>query len=319
MEAPIVTYVGEICEPSIRGVLTSCAGVAVMLGITTVYLLGSITTWRNTALICCCVPITTAVAICFVPETPFWLMAKNRKEDAMKSLMWLRGWVSDPKHVEKEFKEIQRYSEDSNRCVMCQKSDSKCTHKSGSSQELWKELFRKRTLKPFILVLTMFLFCQFSGLVGMRPYFVQIFQAFSVPIDASMATVVIGVLGFAANIACTCLIKVLGKRKLALISMLGTCVSISALAVYSYIALPPGLTSFEKHVEQDSNNNLGLIPLILIYTLAFFTSFGLIPVPWMLLSEVFPFKYEKNFLRKYCFNKLRFSGREVLRLESQRP
>lgn len=290
MEAPIVTYVGEICEPSIRGVLTSCAGVAVMLGFSTVYLLGSITTWRITALICCCVPITTAVAICFVPETPFWLMAKNRKEDALKSLMWLRGWVSDPKHVEKEFKEIQRYSEDTNRCIMCQKSDSKCTHKASSSSELWKELFRKRTLKPFALVITMFLFCQFSGLTGMRPYLVQIFQAFSVPIDASWATVVIGILGFVANIACTCLIKTIGKRKLALISMLGTCVSITALAIYAYKVLPPGLTSFEKHVAKDPTNSLGYVPLILIYAVAFFTSFGLIPVPWMLLSEVFPFK-----------------------------
>lgn len=26
MEAPIITYVGEICQASIRGVLTSCAG-----------------------------------------------------------------------------------------------------------------------------------------------------------------------------------------------------------------------------------------------------------------------------------------------------
>lgn len=26
MEAPIITYVGEICEPQIRGILTACAG-----------------------------------------------------------------------------------------------------------------------------------------------------------------------------------------------------------------------------------------------------------------------------------------------------
>lgn len=292
MEAPIVTYVGEICQPSIRGILTSCAGVAVMLGFSLVYLLGSITTWRFTALICCSVPVTTAVAICFVPETPFWLMAKKRKEDALKSLMWLRGWVSDPKHVEKEFKEIERYSEDSNRCIACQKSDSKCIHKSSSSKELLKELCRKRTLKPFTLVITMFMFCQFSGLSAMRPYFVQIFQAFSVPIDASWATVVIGILGFAANIACTILIKPLGKRKIALISMLGTCISITALAIYAYKVLPPGLTSFEKHVSQEERNVLGYIPLTFIYTLAFFTSFGLMPVPWMLLSEVFPFKWD---------------------------
>lgn len=289
MEAPIVTYVGEICQPSIRGILTSCAGVAVMLGFSTVFFLGSITTWRITALVCCSVPIVTAIAICFVPETPFWLMAKNRKEDALKSLMWLRGWVKDPKHVEKEFKEIQRYSEDTNRCVACQKSESKCTHKT-STAELLKELLRKRTLKPFMLVITMFLFCQFSGLSAMRPYLVQIFQTYSIPIDSSWATVMIGVLGFAANISCTCLIKPLGKRKIALISMLGTCICVTSLAIYSYQVLPSGTNSFQKHAVQPESNPLGYIPLACIYGLAYFTSFGLMPVPWMLLSEVFPFK-----------------------------
>lgn len=264
-------------------------GVAVMMGFTTVYTLGSITTWRITALVCSCVPITTAIAICFVPETPFWLMAKDRKEDALKSLMWLRGWVSDPKHVDSEFKEIERYSKDSNRCITCQKADIKCNHGSSSTRDIAKELLRKRTLKPFTLVLSMFFFCQFSGLTAMRPYAVQIFQTFSVPLDASWATVIVGILGFAANIACTVLIKPFGKRKIALISMFGTCVSMIALVIYAYRVLPSGTTSFEKHVTQE-HNTLGIIPLVFIYTLAFFTSFGLIPVPWALLSEVFPFK-----------------------------
>lgn len=291
MEAPIVTYVGEICQPSIRGILTSCAGVAVMLGFSTVFFLGGITTWRTTALICCSIPVVTAIAICFVPETPFWLMSKNRKEDAKKSLMWLRGWVSDPKIIEPEFKEIERYSEDSNRCISCQKSDQKCPHKSASTRELMNELLRKRTLKPFFLVMTMFFFCQFSGLVAMRPYLVQIFQTFSVPIDASWATFVIGTLGFTANIACTILIKPVGKRKIALVSMLGTCCSIISLTIYSFKQLPAGTSSFAKHDTQvHMDNVLGYIPLTLIFMIAFFTSFGLMPVPWMLLSEVFPFK-----------------------------
>lgn len=291
MEAPIVTYVGEICQPSIRGVLTSCAGVAVMLGFSTVFFLGGITTWRMTALICSMVPVVTVIAICFVPETPFWLMAKNRKEEAKRSLMWLRGWVKDPSTIESEYKEIERYSEDSNRCVACQKSNSKCTHKAFSAHQLMQELTRKRTLKPFFIVMTMFTFCQFSGLVAMRPYLVQIFQTYQVPIDASWATFVIGILGFFANISCTVLIKPFGKRTIALISMCGTCLSVALLTIYSFQHLPAGTTSFAKHsIETHRENVVGYVPLLLIYSLTFFTSFGLLPVPWMLLSEVFPFK-----------------------------
>jgi hypothetical protein len=261
-----------------------------MVGFSLVYFLGSITTWRLTAIICCSVPICTAIAICFVPETPYWLLAKNRKDDALKSLMWLRGWVSSPKYVEKEFNEIVRYSEESNRCVACQKSDSKCSHPPASTKELARELYRKRTLKPFFIVIMMFVFAQFSGLSAMRPYLVQIFQAYAVPIDSSWATVVIGIMGFFANIACMCVIKPIGKRRIALISMTGNCISIISLAIYSYIVLPEGLTSFDKHNLHAPENNLGYIPLTLIYFFAFFTSLGVLPVPWMLLSEVFPFK-----------------------------
>lgn len=261
-----------------------------MIGISLVFFLGSITTWRLTAIICCSVPIIAAIAICFVPETPYWLISKHRKEDALKSLMWLRGWVPSPKYVEKELNEIVRYSEESNRCVACHKLDTKCSHPPATAKELIRELYRKRTLKPFVLVIIMFVFSQFSGLQAMRPYLVQIFQTYAVPIDANWATVVIGIMGFFANILCVIVIKPLGKRKIALISMVGVCISIIPLAIYTYFVLPSGTVSFDKHEPHTPDNYIGYVPLTFIYLLAFFTSFGLLPVPWMLLSEVFPFK-----------------------------
>lgn len=63
-----VTSLKYNSQPSIRGILTSCAGIAVMLGIFIVFLLGSIMTWRNVALICLSVPLVTVVAICFVSQ-----------------------------------------------------------------------------------------------------------------------------------------------------------------------------------------------------------------------------------------------------------
>ena len=201
MEAPIVTYVGEICQPSIRGILTSCAGVAVTAGYFIVYLLGTVTSWRTTAMICLSVPLFTMVAICFVPETPMWLLSKGRKDDALKSLQWLRGWVS-PKAVDKEFKEMLRYSEHASKCKFCQKTGSKCDHPPPTEIEKFKELTRKRILRPFALVMSYFAFVQFTGIQGMRPFLVQIFQAYKVPIDASWATVSIGLVGIFANIIC---------------------------------------------------------------------------------------------------------------------
>lgn len=182
-------YKFEYCsQPSIRGILIACSGVAAMLGFFFIYLMGTITMWRNVSLICLSVPILTIIAISFVPETPLWLLSKNRKDEALKSLQWLRGWVS-PAAVQKEFLEIQRYSENSNACITCQKANVKCGHPPANLAQKMAELKRKRTLRPFGLIMLSFAIAQFSGLSSIRPYLVQIFKAFSVPIDANWATV----------------------------------------------------------------------------------------------------------------------------------
>lgn len=69
MEAPIITYVGEISEPRLRGILTSYAGLFVSLGLIVMYTLGSLAHWQQAALFSCFVPIVTVIAISQVSDT----------------------------------------------------------------------------------------------------------------------------------------------------------------------------------------------------------------------------------------------------------
>ncbi|XP_055387594.1 facilitated trehalose transporter Tret1-like isoform X2 [Condylostylus longicornis] len=287
MEAPIITYVGEISQPSIRGVLISCAGISVTLGIFIVYWLGSITTWRIAALICLSVPLVTVVAICFVPETPMWLLSKHKNEQALKSLQWLRGWVS-PKAVEKEYQEMQRYSENSNKCQSCQKSNIKCEHPLPTIFDKCKELKRKRTVKAFIVVMGLFTIGQFSGVLAMRPFMVQIFKAYNVPMDPRIATVYIGVIALFANIACMSTIRLLGKRRICLIGLIGSLICCLALASYAQNVFPKNYNSFDTHENIPFESSY--FPLVAFYFLAFWTNGGVTSIPWFMLSEVFPFK-----------------------------
>lgn len=85
-------------------------------------------------------------------------------------------------------------------------------------------------------------------------------------------------------------VKVLGKRKLALFSVFGTAVSCLSIGFYAYSTFPAGYSSFTKHDLSDGiSASDNYFPMIMFFSLSFFSSMGT-SIPWMLLSEVFPFK-----------------------------
>lgn len=251
-------------------------------------------TWRSIALASILVPIIGIISICFIPETPYWLLSRNRKTDALKSLQWLRGWVS-PNAVENEFKGMLRHRASSQGCTKCERKEVECRHSGDSLWKRLRELSRRRTFTPFVLILVLFGLSQCTGLSAMRPYMIQIFQAYQLPIDPKWATVMVGVLGLWANILCMTLISFIGKRRLLLASICVTSASCLALALYAAVYLPAGLTSFSLLTTEVQpiapETNLNVIPAVLFFILTFATNIGVIPIPWILLSEVFPFKY----------------------------
>ena len=68
----------------IRGWIGGSGALTVSAGITLVYVVGAFTTWRVACIICGAIPILVAITMPFLPETPNWLIANNKKEDAYK-------------------------------------------------------------------------------------------------------------------------------------------------------------------------------------------------------------------------------------------
>lgn len=125
-----------------------------------------------------------------IPESPLYLLSKQREKSALKSLKWLRGWVAE-KDVQTEFDAMKRYSDSSNSCEMCKKSSIKCMHQI-EIQTTWqaiKELRRKRSLKPYCIILIMCTTTFFCGTHHLNVYMVQILNAYRSPMDPNLATV----------------------------------------------------------------------------------------------------------------------------------
>lgn len=74
--------------------------------------------------------------------------------------------------------------------------------------------------------------------------------------------------------------------------MAGTCLCCLSLAFYAFKVLPAGYSSFDKHSKESLQDvgNLSYFPMIIFFTMSFCTAVGMMPVPWMLVSEIFPYK-----------------------------
>ncbi|KAK3909929.1 Facilitated trehalose transporter Tret1 [Frankliniella fusca] len=327
MEAPIITYVGEISTPKLRGALTSMAGISVMLGFFIEYLLGTLVSWRTAAWGSVSVPLLTVLAISQVPESPMWLVSKGRLRDAERALRWLRGWVP-ASAVQTELASLVQYNAEmtamsrskslrapeESATVTVTRQNGVCnggfvaddvkeaaappspapapavpghqedTVPRGRYLDGLRALRKRDTLWPLMLVISFFVIHHWTGLSGLRPFMVPVFRQFGLPVDAHWLTVLSALLGMGGNVLCMVTVAWCGKRPLALTSIGG--VAVACLSLGSYHLFMSNATSAEVGAELESH----WLPLVLFIVLFSFHSFGIGPIPWMLLSEVFPYQ-----------------------------
>lgn len=168
----------------------------------------------------------------------------------------------------------------------------KCSHPSPTMLEKLGELKRKQTIKPFIIIFTLFFLAQFTGVLSMRPFLVQVLKAYNSPIEPDRAAAIMSLLDNLANVTFMCLVRFTGKRRIYLTMLTGVFSCALIVTIYGFMYLPSGYISFNQSHEtfQVENANLTYVPLVSLLLWSFFSFCGFIGMPWMFLSELFPFK-----------------------------
>ncbi|MGH0125828.1 UNVERIFIED_CONTAM: hypothetical protein FKN15_024996 [Acipenser sinensis] len=103
--ASIPVYVSEISKPEVRGWLGSCPQITAVFGALSLYALGLWLPWRWLAVAGEVPTLLMLVLLCFMPDSPRFLISKGRAEEAQRSLAWLRGAETD---YMREYAEIDR-------------------------------------------------------------------------------------------------------------------------------------------------------------------------------------------------------------------
>ncbi|CAH1406567.1 unnamed protein product [Nezara viridula] len=275
MEAPTLSYVGEIAQPHLRGVLASCTSVYVSVGTLLMYSLGTFLHWKTAMAISTCVPVLTFVAILQIPESPVWLLLRGRDVEAMRSLCWLRGWTT-PDKVEKELRQMQDHAIASKLVPsdISEKNPDGILRKP-TFKEKMVDLMRPAMMRPLTLVICFFFFTHSAGLNGARPYLVKVYTRLGVSINPFLGTVLGAISQIIGVFVCMVSVRRVGKRKLALITMF----------LCSTINLCLGLYSL---FHETGYLYLSWLPLVLMALLSFTANSGFAIIPWALLAEVFP-------------------------------
>lgn len=89
--APARVYTSEVTQPHLRGMLTALSSVALSFGVLFQYTMGAFLSWKTLSLVSAVVPILAIIGMCLLPETPNYLVSRQKPEKAFESLAKLRG------------------------------------------------------------------------------------------------------------------------------------------------------------------------------------------------------------------------------------
>lgn len=251
-------YIAEIAPQNMRGMLIAVASVANVLGNLYEYCLGYVIAWTWLAIANAAVPTLLICLVCFLPESPRYLVLKGKKDEAEAVLVWLRD---NYKGISEEIRDIEKNITTLDSIIV------------------WKELMKPFLLKKLLVCLGLFTMQQLSGNMLFRLYTVTIFEGMETLIDSNILSIVLGLVGVAGTLSSTVLIDLIGRKTLLVASSLLMAVCLTAAGVYFKIS---------ETNEEYALAYIYWIPVISCVLNNFSYSFAFDPVPWIITSELFP-------------------------------
>ncbi|XP_078281984.1 solute carrier family 2, facilitated glucose transporter member 6 [Rhinoraja longicauda] len=279
----IPVYISEISVAKLRGRLGSTPQFMLVCGSLLLYALDLVLSWRWLAALGAIIPAALVIILCFMPESPRYLISKERDYEAIQALQWLRG--SDSDYLQ-EYKEIAESLSKSVKRLSC------------------GDLRQPFIYKPMLITLFMRVFQQLSGIIVILVNMQLIFDSTPVILPGSYDAVLVGVVRLVSVSIAAWVMDKAGRRKLLFAS--GIIIFLSTLTLGLYIRLDAtklNNTSINNRSAVESDHLtlahlpqhnvatfLTLIPLLSVNVYIFGYALGWGPITWLLMSEILPLK-----------------------------
>ncbi|XP_069025443.1 solute carrier family 2, facilitated glucose transporter member 8 [Embiotoca jacksoni] len=278
-------YISEMAHERVRGTLGSCVQLMVVLGIMGVYLAGLFLDWRWLAICCSIPPTLLLVCMCFMPETPRFLLSQGKRREAEEALRFLRGPDAP---VEWE----------------CARIEDACDEQGSSFQ--MSDLKDPGVYKPLVIGIMLMVFQQMTGINAIMFYAENIFEQAHFK-DSDLASVIVGLIQVVFTAIAALIMDRAGRKVLLLISGVAMTISTTAFGVYFYLtskyhattSLSLLMLDIQSAAGEDPHPDLSWLALasIAVFITGFALGWG--PIPWLIMSEIFPIK-TRGFASAIC-------------------
>lgn len=251
-------YIAEIADQKIRGFLGGLIYIMVLLGLISVYIVAPFVKIYISSLVGAAVTLLQLCSFSFMPESPYYLLLKQQKEQAFANLKWLRSTedVQDEMDAITVAVERQRLER-------------------GRPQDL---VLVKSNRKAMVIMTVLNAAQHFSGVSVMLMNLHSILTAAgSIYLDAETSAIVFAIIMLIFSISAIALVDIFGRKALLTSSSLLTGVSLGLLGAYFAV----------KNSGVDTTS-FSWIPIFSVMFYAAVYRFGLGMVPIILTGELFP-------------------------------
>lgn len=267
---PAAIYIAEsimVHNTKLRGSLTTWNTVARTFGILQVYFMGSLLRYRKVAAMAAIFSGLGVLLIAFIiPESPTWLNSKGRRGDA--------EWAAKRLRLGPPTTQTEPTSRGDTEA-------GTASNQEISTSNIFKEFMKPEAYKPLIIITFFFLFQQFSAVNVIITYMVDFVRSSGFHIlNPYFITVVAGIIIFASSISISFILPHTGVKPLAVASGVGIAISMGVIGLYLLFEKAP-VINFEWGF-------FNLIPLAALVLNVVASSVGFLPIPYLMLGEIFP-------------------------------
>ncbi|KAK9888744.1 hypothetical protein WA026_000971 [Henosepilachna vigintioctopunctata] len=251
-------YIGEISSPQVRGLLGSSVPICLITGVLIINVMELFLSVTNSALMCIIFPLISFLGMLLMPESPYYLIMRNKKQEALNSLKRFRGTDAVNEEMSRIDKAIKAQTDESN----------------GTLKDIFKVPSNRRAM---LIMLLLRITQQLSGITALIFYISIIYKQAGTGFSVQIFTIIFFAVQSVMSLVGSAVVDWTGRRVLILWSLVGSALSLFIEGVY-------------LHLLQDNVNmpKWSFVPTTALGMFVVFYGFGLQNVPLLMVGELFP-------------------------------